>query len=492
MKLEDSTAYTASCFRGEPASCTYACPFHLDIRSFLDKVAKGRWVAAYKILRNAVVFPAIVATLCEQPCRQCCQRSVVGDEAIALRDIEAAVLRYAKDQKPESYVIPPKEQKVAVIGAGVAGLSCGLNLAQKRYSVTFFEKHEGWGGSLRTHPRFAEFDADIALQFSAVQVEFRFGSEVKSLAEVADFDAVYVATGVGGESFGLREDWDPRLLTTSEPTVFLGGELCGSTLMEGIAQGIDASKIIETFLQTGKAARPPDDYDKEKCDRYLRHDGASSAPRVEASDPAGYTEAEAKAEAGRCLQCDCDYCFAGCEMLTRFRKDPRKIGVEVYTDMQVNPPFSTRAVTREAYSCNICGHCKSVCPVSVDIGAVLQLSRSARMSAGVHPAALHDFWLREMEFMVTEGAFASAPKDKETCEYAFYPGCQLGAFTPEHVLDSYSLLTQTYDMGIILGCCGAPAYWAGDERGCRPTSTKRDDDGATWGNPPWYLPAPPA
>jgi hypothetical protein len=97
------------------------------------------------------------------------------------------------------------------------------------------------------------------------------------------------------------------------------------------------------------------------------------------------------------------------------------------------------------------------------MGALLQLSRTARMSAGVHPAALHDFWLREMDFATTEGSFASAAKGKDSCEYAFYPGCQLGASNPAHVLRSYGLLSETYDAGIFLGCCGAPAYWAGDD-----------------------------
>jgi hypothetical protein len=71
--------------------------------------------------------------------------------------------------------------------------------------------------------------------------------------------------------------------------------------------------------------------------------------------------------------------------------------------------------------------------------------------------------LREMDFATSEGFFAAAPKGKETCEYAFYPGCQLGACNPEHVLRSHEFLSETYDAGIILGCCGAPAYWAGDE-----------------------------
>ena len=463
VKLEDSTAYTARCFRGEPASCSFACPFHMDVRTLLDKVSKGRWGAAYKVLRNATVFPAIVAALCDQPCRACCQRTVLGDEALAVRDLEAACLRYARDRRPESYAIPPKEQRVAVVGAGPAGLSCALDLAQKKYRVTVLDREDGWGGGLRAHARFAEFDADIALQFSAVEVEFRFGALVRSLDELAGFDAVYVATGAEGESFGLRDSWDPSLFTTSRPGVFLGGALCGATLMEGIAQGLEAARIIEGYLQTGRAASTSGSYDKANCHRYVTHGGAVPAPLVAASGSGGYTDDEAKREAARCLQCDCDTCLAACEMLKLFRKDPHRIGVEVYTDMVVTPPLSTRTVTREVYSCNICGYCKSVCPVDVDIGALSQVSRAARMSAGVHPAALHDFWLREMDFATGEGAFASAPKGKDTCAYVFYPGCQLGAANPEHVLRSYRWLSETHDAGVILGCCGAPAYWAGDE-----------------------------
>jgi Fe-S oxidoreductase len=379
-----------------------------------------------------------------------------------VRDLEAAILRHAKVRKAESYVIPPKEQRIAVVGAGTAGLSCALNLAQKKYGVTVFEKESGWGGILRSHPRFAEFDEDIALQVRGVEAEFRYGVEVKTLDELADFDAVFVATGAGGESFCFLPSWDPEVFATSEPRVFMGGMLCGATLMQGIAQGVQASKIMEGFLQTGRASRSYDDRGKGDCERSLKHVGAVSAPRVVASGPDGYAEDEAREEAARCLQCDCDDCLAACEMLKSFRKDPNKIAVEVYSDSAVSS-FSTRTVTREAYSCNICGHCKSVCPEGVDLGALLQFSRTARMSAGTHPAALHDFWLREMDFSTSEGSFASAPKGRETCEYAFYPGCQLGASNPEHVLKSYEFLRDTHDTGVILGCCGAPAYWAGDE-----------------------------
>jgi hypothetical protein len=431
MKPEEATAYTARCFRGEPASCSFACPFHLDVRSFVEKVGKGRWGPAYRAYRDAVTFPGVVAALCEQPCSKHCQRTVLGDEPIALRELEAACLRLAKDRKPESFFIPPKEQTVAVIGAGVGGLACALNLAQKKYAVTVFDKQPGWGGMLRSHPRFAEFDADIALQFSAVQVEFRFGHEVQSLAEVAGFAATYVATGSGGDSFGLLEGWDAWLLTTAVPGVFLGGMLGGGDALEAIAQGVEASKIMEVFLQTGKATRSPSVYEKkENCDRYLTHAGAAQAPLVVAASTDGYDAEEAKAEAARCFRCDCGSCIAGCEMLKKFRKDPHKIAVEVYTDMCVNPPFSSRTVTREVYSCNVCGHCRSVCPEDVDIGGLMQFSRAARLAAGVHPAALHDFWLREMDFATTEASFASAAPGKETCEYCSSPVANWGRRIP--------------------------------------------------------------
>lgn len=483
MKLEDATSYTARCFHGDPASCSYACPFRMDIRAFLEKAAAGRWLQAYKTLRNATVFPVVVSILCRQPCRAHCQRTLLGDEAIAVRDLEAASIRYAKNRKPESYVIPPKDKRIAVVGAGVAGLSCALHLAQKRFDVEVFEKEDRWGGALRNHPRFPEFDADISLQFSAVQAEFRFGSGVRSLDELAAFDAVYVATGAGGNSFGLLDSWEGDLFTTSAPGVFLGGALCGASPVEGIAQGVRASLAIEVFCQTGKASPAYGRSDENFCDRYLRHEGAVSSARVEASGPDGYSEEEAKAEAARCLQCDCDRCMANCEMLRSFRKNPHKIAVEVYNDMGVNPPFSVRTVTREAYSCNICGTCRSVCPVNVDIGALLQFSRVARTSAGIHPAALHDFWLREMDFASSEGSFASAGEGKARCDYAFYPGCQLGASEPEHVLRSCEFLRRRLDAGIILGCCGAPAYWAGDEARLRANTDRIRRDWNDLGKP---------
>ena len=460
MKLEESTAYVKDCFNGEPASCACVCPFGLDIRSFMEKVEKGRWLPSYKMLRNAVVFPTVVSRLCPQPCQNNCQRASIGDEPIAVRDLEAACVKYTRSRSPENFTIPPKAQRVAVIGAGPSGLSCALNLAQKKYSVTVFEKDAGWGGSLRTNPEFEAFDEDFALQFSAVGADFKFNTEIKSLDDVQDYDAVYIATGENSEAFGLRDSWDPVHLTTAKPSVYMGGGLVGAPLMQAIAQGPVASREMETFFQTGKNAKAAPDL--AACVHYLPHDDAEKQPRVAMSSPDGYTEDEAKAEAGRCFKCDCQICKDNCEMIAWFRKMPHKLGVEAYTDSLASSTISKRTLTREAYSCNVCGKCKSVCPVDVDVGALMQASREDRFKAGKNIPAFHDFWIREFDFHSGETFFAAPPKGQKTCEYVFFPGCQLGAAEPDHVLKSYAYLKTKLDVGIIDGCCGAPAYWAGD------------------------------
>ena len=74
MRQEDTTSITARCFHGEPASCSHPCPFFFDVRTFLLRVKDSKWGLAYKLYRNATVFPAIVSELCGAPCRAECQR----------------------------------------------------------------------------------------------------------------------------------------------------------------------------------------------------------------------------------------------------------------------------------------------------------------------------------------------------------------------------------------------------------------------------------
>ena len=462
MELEDAAVYTEKCFNGEPAPCSHACPFRLDVRALIEKTGKGRWNAAYKSLRNAVVFPVIVSSLCPAPCETECLRKQIGDEPVAVRLIEEASVRFAKNTEPDRYAIPPKTERIAVIGAGIAGLSAALCLAQKKYPVTVYEKDSAWGGSLRSHPRFEEFNADITLQFSATETEFRFDTEVLTLEGLSEYDLVYIATGADGKDFGLLPDWEPKLLTTNESKVFMGGALTGADLNGSIVQGRALSKTAEVFLQIGRAEETFDGDKGVICD--IDCSDAPPLQRVTPTGPDGYTEEEAKSEAARCLQCDCDMCMSSCEMLSTFRKKPKKIAMEIYTDTKATPPYSTHTITRQVYSCNMCGHCKAICPEDVNIGALVQTSRVNRIESGEYPEAYHDYWLREMDFSTGEASFYAAPGNVDFVKYIFFPGCQLGAHNPDYVSKPYELLKNNYDAGILINCCGAPAYWAGDTK----------------------------
>jgi Fe-S oxidoreductase len=484
MRLEDATAITARCFHGEPASCSHPCPFRFDIRNFLERAKAGKWGLAYKLLRNAVVFPAIVCELCPAPCLSECQRAALGDEPVQIRDIEAACIRFARDRRPEYYRIPPRESRVAVVGAGLAGLSCALNLAQKQYAVTVFDRADGPGGSLAAHPRHSSFLEEIALQFSAVKASWAFGTRVVGADDplLAGFGAVYVATGGGGDDFGLRRTELPGDGRLPEPRpagagefglrrtgFFAGGELCGMDKMASVAYGVTASKLIETWLQTGSMPTLQDADPKPDGMRsgihYVGHAGEPKAARVIAASPEGYSAEEAKAEAARCMGCDCSLCLDACEMLARFKKRPQKIAIEAYSDTKSNPPFASCALTRETYSCNLCGYCKSVCPVGVDMGALFQLARAGRAETGKQPKVFHDFWLRDLAWHSDArngGAFHALPEGKPSCAYAFFPGCKLGSRDPGQTAKAAAALLRGTGAGIVLDCCGAPAYWAGE------------------------------
>ena len=457
MKREDTINITARCFHGDPASCSHSCPFFFDVRTFLSRAKDGKWGLAYKLYRNATVFPAIVSELCEAPCRAECQRGdgrkdgsiardtagkvfFVGDEPIDTRAVESAAVRFAKDRKPEIYRVPPREQRVAIIGAGLAGLSLALNLSQKAYPVTVFERGDRALPTWNAHPKYEYFLEEIRLQFSGVKTEFVYGREISGADDPALAGFAYVHDATMN---------------------------AGLDAVSAIANSIEISKAVEAFLQTGKwpdgepgATGVSDKVRPEK--HYVDHSGEQRKPIVVPANPeAGYTQEEAALEASRCMKCDCRACMDACEMLGRYSKRPQKIAIEAYSDTKSAPPFSSCTLTRETYSCNLCGHCRSVCPVGVDMEKLFYLARSGRTETGKHPKAFHDFWLRDFEWHRTEGAFFSAPTGSR---YVFFPGCKLGARSPLHVMNAMGFLKDRFGTGgILLNCCGAPAYWAGED-----------------------------
>ncbi len=460
MERADVFRYLGDCFYGEPASCTFACPFRLDLRAFLKKMARGRFDAAYRELCTVIPFPELCAQMCGESCAEHCQyASVLGGEAIRVRALEKSCLRLAKRKQPPLYALPEKTQSVAVIGAGPVGLSGALTLCRKKYRVTVFEKEERWGGSLMGHPSFEDFERDFSLQFSQEHCSFVFRHEVRSAEELSGFDAVLVASGDHGDLFGLRKGWDAALCSTSKPGFFLCGAAAGQELMEGMASAVRCATSIEAYIQTKNPENARDGWDPSKACRYVPHQGAAAVGAVPCDDGDSYSAESAKAEAGRCLQCECKECMNVCELMQTYKKAPPRVASDVLQDGEARNSVSSAAITRETWSCNLCGRCADKCLVGTDIGAMLQFSRARRVGSRLYPPAIHAYWMEEMEFASSEASLLIPGSGG----YAFFPGCRLGAANPDYVLKSFDLLQRNLGAGLLLNCCGIPAWWAGEE-----------------------------
>ena len=484
MTREEVFAYTAGCYSGEPASCTFACPFRVDLRSVLKKAGRGRWNAAAKELSAALPFPAVVHALCPRPCEGACQRrTVLGEEPVAIGLIEAVCLRAGVKKERAAYTLPPLPQRAAVVGAGPAGLACALALGRKRYAVTVFERAEGWGGSLRAHPQFAAFDADFTQRFSSLEINFQYTTTVASLDELAEYDAIFLASGADGADFGLLAGWNADLGSTADPRVFLGGGLAGFSAVEGMAHALQAARAMESYLQSGNPAYAGEDWDRSRCTRYAPHPDEPPLPHVV---PAGeaYTEEEAQAEAGRCMQCDCEACMGACELLQTYKKKPPRIAIDVAQDGQTRNSVSSACITRQTWSCSQCGRCAAQCGEGVDLQGLFALSRRDRVAGGAYPPAFHGYRLQELAHAAGPASLVKPAPGRTECRYAFFPGCRLGGANPAYVERSFAVLQETLGgAGILLNCCGVPALWAGEEARFQAHLERLRADWASIGRP---------
>lgn len=458
--MERVRAIKEACLQNEPAFCTAVCPFHLDVRDMVAKIQRGGFNAAFRTYLNAVGFPGIVTALCDEPCKQVCPRGA-RDGAISMRLLEKAATDYAHNTNPNSYNLPPKNKRVAIIGAGISGLACALRLAAKKYEVTVYERADRIGGQLWELLPPEVFLGDIARQFQYEEYTLCLNAEIGSLDDLS-CDAIYVATGAGGTDFGLECDRNGAFAST-RPGIFLGGSLMGGNSIQAMADGLHTSGAIERYIKAGSMNHP-----HETSSTKLVLDAARIAPTdpVWPADGVSYTREEAIQEANRCLKCACDACIRTCDLMRYFKKYPKRIEEEV--EITIHPGTldgNGTVATRLISTCNQCGLCKEVCPQHIDVGDLMLSSHRAMRAKGAMPWAFHDFWLRDMEF--TNGADAQlcrAPAGYSQSSTMFFPGCQLGASDPRYVTASYRwLLAQKPDTALMLNCCGAPAEWAGDQ-----------------------------
>ena len=196
------------CLNCKNKPCVLGCPVNVKIPEFIELVAKGDFKAAYEKITETNSFPAVCGRVCPQE-RQCegkCVRGIKG-ESVAIGRLERFVADwYMKNCSFDNFNISKNNKKVAVIGAGPAGLSCAGDLSKLGYSVTIFEAFHTAGGVLVYGiPEFRLPKAIVAneidrLKKMGVQImnDMVIG-KVLSLDDIMEmgFEAIFIGSGAG-------------------------------------------------------------------------------------------------------------------------------------------------------------------------------------------------------------------------------------------------------------------------------------------------------
>ena len=199
-----------NCYDAGTAPCKTACPAHIGIQGYLQLAKEGRYEDALALIKKDNPLPAVCGHVCNRRCEDACTRGTI-DEAVAIDEVKRFIAE--RDLNAETRFIPKKtipslkggfEEKIAIIGAGPAGLSCAYFLALTGYKPTIFEKNAEPGGMLRYGiPSYKLEKNLLAAEIDVIRqlgVEIRCGVEIGKDVTIEDlreqgYKGFYAAIG---------------------------------------------------------------------------------------------------------------------------------------------------------------------------------------------------------------------------------------------------------------------------------------------------------
>lgn len=401
---------------------------------------------------------------------------------VRIRDIERFLAEWEPGE-PEHLLSrePRKGRRVAVVGSGPAGLMAAHDLRRRGFDVVLVEEHEALGGGLvqaipawRLPRRVVERDLSV---IPALGIEVRTGLTVGRDLALHELrrkcDAVLFCGGIAGAArlaadSGLPASEDGTLLV--EPTTLacrLDGVFVAGTAVLGPVSVIDAmahGRLAAALLARRLAPASRRDGELQPSGGHLRwrldvteaeRQRRVRLPDLLAAPPPPLDEAQARAEAERCLQCSCRACVDECDYLTQYCNSPMELARLVKSE----PGGHLQMI----YSCALCGLCAEVCPESLGIGELMLHARRVAVAQGIAPLPEHDGIL---------AAFRDATRPKATLLMSepgrgktrrlFFPGCSWPATAPAQVVATYDVLRAARPgLGVLLHCCGLPLHELG-------------------------------
>ena len=360
------------------APCQIACPAHMNIPLMNRLIAAGKFDESLAVVKRDIALPAVLGRICPAPCEGACHRKTV-DEPVSI----CLLKRFVGDEGTEPEIKPAKKtgKRVAVIGAGPAGLAAAYNLQLKGVQVTLLDKNEKAGGLLLTAISeeilpMEVLDKEIEIILNT-GVEFQGGKEIN--AEVfeklkTDFDAVIVATGTVSENpefFGLKATpkgiiADKDSYQTSDEKVFAIGNVLRSSRLavRSVGQGKEVAFSVLQFFNGQQPKGEPRMFNSRfgklvsaEFSEYLKESVNEKRTYPKSTGYSGFTKEEAIAEALRCLHCDCraiDNCKLR-EYSDQYSADQKRF--KTSERRNITKQMNHDLVVYEAQKCIKCGIC---------------------------------------------------------------------------------------------------------------------------------------
>ena len=235
-----------NCYPTGTAPCKTACPAHIAVQGYLKKAAEGKYKEALELIKRENPFPAVCGRVCNRRCEDACTRGTI-DKPIAIDEVKKFIAQ--QDLNAENRFVPEIvvasnlgrwKEKIAIIGAGPAGLSCAYYLASMGYYPTVFEKDEEPGGMLRYGIPSYKLEKDVIA--AEIDIMKEIGVDIKTGVEVGKdvtiqqlreqgYKGFYVAIGCqGGRLPGIPGETLPGTATAID---FLHKANCGDTKVSG-------------------------------------------------------------------------------------------------------------------------------------------------------------------------------------------------------------------------------------------------------------------
>ncbi|HAQ38763.1 MAG TPA: hypothetical protein DCX89_03230 [Saprospirales bacterium] len=372
------------------APCRVGCPAFMDIPKMNRLIAQGKDAEALAVVKEEIALPLILGYICSAPCEGACRRKQV-ENAVSICQLKKFVALENEDYFPIKET--GKNKKIAIIGAGISGLTAAYHVLRYGYECVVFDKNHEAGGSLLS---LSEDELPKSILIKEIEILQKFGAElclntaVSAIEIKNEYDAVILACGAEGKEEGIQ--MDAEFYTTNYPNIFACGSVISPVKMavKALAQGKAAAQSAHTFLSGNPVIKQQKTFNSRfgklkqpEIEAYLKEAKTKDRTAPLRGILPGFTVEEAISEAERCMHCDCRKSSSCILRLLsdKYQADQRKYKPE--ERKLVRKYFKKGILVYEPEKCIKCGLCVETVKRNDELVGLTYIGRGFDMQISV-------------------------------------------------------------------------------------------------------------